>query len=257
MLNNLRLNSYNEPIFANCARKRSDKELSHGVTFLKDTDTGLSCDIIVDCGERYKKFNHPLCIYVVNGDEVVPVTVSEFPKTEEMNKVPIDVISFIIDNATLLKEFADMNISGPKFFNAIDSYMESKEKRGIVVEMSNYGPDDTGLPIWVYVDDTDSYIRSGHNGSYRIKFQQDKDIKDPERWMPVTIPGLKIMKSKNVPPCKEPKRNVNKVILWAKYNTDLLLKLKNKEITGKAFAKSMFTLKDIKVILKSEKISHG
>ena len=64
-------------------------------------------------------------------------------------------------------------ISGDEFFDLID-----KNQLSLVGEMSILSPDKTGLDIFVYVDDTGSFNTSGHNGSYRIKFQQDFTIGD-------------------------------------------------------------------------------
>lgn len=48
-----------------------------------------------------------------------------------------------------------MEIDGSDFFDGIEEYKENKLlERSIISEKSNYGPDKTGLPISVYVDDT-------------------------------------------------------------------------------------------------------
>lgn len=67
--------------------------------------------------------------------------------------------------------------------------------------------------------------------------------------MPITIPGLKIMEKGNIPPCKIPQKHVNMVLKWAKGNTELLLKLKNKEITPTEFNNSFKRMEEIEVIL--------
>lgn len=234
------------------ARKLDDEELSDGVTYLYTKDTGLSKDIIVDSAETYKYFNHPLCIYVVEDNNVFPIVVSQTPFTPFKQKVSPDIIMFVQHFASTLKELADMDIDSGDFFDMIEQYRDNlQQPKKMVIEMSNYGPDKTGLPIWVYVDDTGSYLNSGHNGSYRMKFQQDKGIKNPRLWMPIMLPDMIIMDG-NVPPCKEPQKNVNLVLKWAKGNLELLLKLRDKEITGREFKEQMKTMREITVITDSE-----
>ena len=111
----------------NFARTLGDEELSDCVTYMPSKDTKLPYDIIIDCGETYKYFKHPLCLYVVNGEsndpntEVIPVTISKNPSvingTNTLNVTPI--INFIRDNEEYLIKLANLEISGPEFF---DSY---------------------------------------------------------------------------------------------------------------------------------------
>lgn len=242
----------NETTYKTCnnfAKKRTDEELQDCVTYLKSDSTGLSCDIIVDCGETYKYFNHPLCLYIVNGEDVFPVLIAEQPSAPRGEKIPMDVIVFIQQNLQALRDLANLEISGDEFFDLID-----KNQLSLVGEMSILSPDKTGLDIFVYVDDTGSFNTSGHNGSYRIKFQQDKDIKNPRMWMPITIPGLKVMDKGKLPSCKEPQRDINLVIKWAQLNMELLLQLRDGFIDGKTFRKTMQKLTNVEIILKSETI---
>ena len=70
--------------------------------------------------------------------------------------------------------------------------------------------------------------------------------------MPVTIPDLRIIQNSKISPITIPQRQVNKVIQWAKENTDLLLQLKELKINGQQFKDRMKTMQDIEVLLKSE-----
>ena len=252
MLDGLRKKNDKSAFFKNCPTRRYDDELTEGVSFISGKSVGLPCDIIVDTGATYKYYNHPLCLFVINGDKVIPVTIQEQPLAKEGAMVPVEVISFIIDNLKILTDVANLKISGGEFYRRLREYVNSKNEVRLIGEMSNFGPEDTGLDVWVYVDDTDSYLKSGHRGSYRIKFQQDKDIWNQRKWMPITIPGLKIMKSKGIPPCKIKKSQVNNVIIWAKGNLDLLMALRDHVITGMEFEEKMLKYKDVKVLLDSK-----
>ena len=54
-----------------------DEELTEGVTYLYAKNTGLPFDIIVDCGRTYEYYGHPLCLYIVNGDNVIPINITK------------------------------------------------------------------------------------------------------------------------------------------------------------------------------------
>jgi hypothetical protein len=57
------------------ASKLSDSELED-FTYLSKTDTSLPYEIFVDSGQGYKRNRHPLCLYIVHGQNLIPVTVS-------------------------------------------------------------------------------------------------------------------------------------------------------------------------------------
>lgn len=96
-----------------------DEELSEGVTYLTKKDTDLSVDIIVDSGETYKYYNHPLCLFVVDNDTVHPVTISPNPSSNDDYLIPKDVIAFIEQNFITLIDFANLKIDGSVFFDSL------------------------------------------------------------------------------------------------------------------------------------------
>lgn len=205
-----------------------DEELSEGVTYLHQKDTGLHSDIIVDCGKSYELYNHPLCLYIVNENNVIPVDI--VPNIDANSSgIPEDITLFIRENYDALHAFADMVIDGPDFFDIVNNFKQSLvyHYSTLIAEMSNYGPDKTGLPIWVYVDDTNSYLKSGHNSSYRMKFQQDKDVSNPRMWMPIAIPSMEIMDSGKLPPIKIPHKHISLVMAWVNGNLQLLENLRD------------------------------
>lgn len=237
----------------NYAHKRTDEELQDGVSYFSTKNTGLSKDIIVDTGENYKYYNHPLCLYIVGKeDDVYPVTISNTPKSPTEIEIPVDIIVFIQNSIKPLSDVANIEIGAFDFIDYLKNYREQIANSKLVGEMANLPPKDTGLLIWVYVDDTGSYLKSGHNGSYRIKFQQDKSLKQPKMWMPMLIPSLEIMDNGKLPSIKIAQKEIEDVRAWAKGNLALLDKLKKLEIDGDCFRNSMKTLDDIKVILDSE-----
>lgn len=178
-----------------------DDELSEGVTYLTTRDTNLSADIIVDSGETYKEYKHPLCLFIVDGEIVHPITISNNPSATDGYEIPRDIFNFIVQNVDILFDFANMRMDGSKFFAFLREWKSGDNKTTLVAEMSTYSPESTELPVWIYVDDTGSWKRSGHNQSYRMKFQQDRNITSPRKWMPIAIPSLEIMDKETVPPC--------------------------------------------------------
>ena len=54
-----------------------NEELTEGVTYRYAKNTGLPFDIIVDCGRTYEYYGHPLCLYIVNGDNVMPINITK------------------------------------------------------------------------------------------------------------------------------------------------------------------------------------
>jgi hypothetical protein len=80
-------------------------------------------DIIIDTGEAYKYYKHPMCLYVVTGETVIPVTVSSNPKVYgDRDNVPSDVIQFIINNKTLLEDVANITIDSWDLFEGLEEY---------------------------------------------------------------------------------------------------------------------------------------
>lgn len=128
------------------AKNLQDEELTEGVTYLHIEETGLPYDIIVDCGKTYEFYNHPLCLYIVNGNDVIPIDI-----TEDINvssNCPPEIVMFIKDNYGALCAFANMEIDGPDFFDIIKDYKQkvnSYQYSTLIAEMSNYGLDKNGI----------------------------------------------------------------------------------------------------------------
>ena len=86
---------------------------------LSKRNTGLDIDIFVDDGGAYKRYHHPLWVYVRNGysdtNPIFHIEVSSTPCAPEItyNLRETDlnaVLVFISKNADLLKSFADEEI---------------------------------------------------------------------------------------------------------------------------------------------------
>ncbi|MBP5723968.1 MAG: hypothetical protein J6X18_10415 [Bacteroidales bacterium] len=228
----------------NYASKLCDNELND-YTYLSAKDTGLPYEIYVDSGQAYKRNKHPLCLYVVRGKNLTPVTISYTPVCLGRLADSKKVKDFIIRNYWALKQYADMDMDSGEFYDSID-FTYAQE---FLFEMGNLKPKLTGLPVIVWIDETQAYKRSNHNQSYRMKFQQDKDLKDYYSWMPLLLPSLEIHESDKIPPCKISQDEVNLVIRWAKLNIVGLMLLKDAKISGRDFKRDyMVDVDGVKVI---------
>jgi hypothetical protein len=109
-------------IFKNCPTSRWDKELSFGVSYIPSYETNLPCDIIVDTSGVYRHYNHPLCLFVVDGENVIPVTIEEIPKAKGSYDIPISLSLFIVDNLEHLVSTANPMADTGDLYDAIENY---------------------------------------------------------------------------------------------------------------------------------------
>ena len=72
-----------------------------GYTFLSKDDTALPFGLLVDCGQSYKYFSHPLWLYVIcNEGKLVPITIEEDPI----------VLGPEVDGLDVIKQYIRLNI---------------------------------------------------------------------------------------------------------------------------------------------------
>ena len=64
----------------NFAKTVYDEEVQDGVAYLEPSVTGLEYGLIIDETENYIIFRHPECVYVADGDRLVPITINGKPK---------------------------------------------------------------------------------------------------------------------------------------------------------------------------------
>ena len=102
-----------------------DEELMEYAWLRKD-NTGIDIDIFVDDGGSYKRYGHPLWVYVRNGytdnDPFFHVIVSKTPKLPKIdyniNSFQLNAVTAFIElNADLLKMLSDDEIDHLHFYN--------------------------------------------------------------------------------------------------------------------------------------------
>ena len=212
---------------------------------LSKRNTGLDFDIFVDDGGAYKRYHHPLWVYVRNGysdsDPIFHIEVSSAPYAPEIayNLKEIDlnaVLVFVLQNATLLKMFADEEIDHEEFYSLckpiIYSYSDSSSNHK-VFEMATLRPRTSGLPTILWIDE-------GTMPPHwkRIKFQASKDQLTTLNFSSMSIednPQIFNLPSKIDLSAKDIQRIKDFVIA----NKDNLLKVANKELNYEDFLKIM------------------
>lgn len=100
-------------------------------------------------------------------------------------------------------------------------------------EMANLKPEETGLPVIVYVSD-----KGNSQHGPRIKVQNDYSSKVTNDWFSITIEtNAKVPNSQSHIKIKVKDKDLVKVKQWISLNKDLLLKYWNGAITTTTFIK--------------------
>lgn len=100
-------------------------------------------------------------------------------------------------------------------------------------EMTNLKPEETGLPVIIYVSD-----KGNSQHGPRIKVQNDYSSKVTNDWFSVTIANdAKVPDSQSHIKIKVKAKDIDKVKQWVRLNRDLLLKYWNGTITTTTFIK--------------------
>lgn len=108
----------------NFAKTIYDDEFAEGVTFLSKKETNLPFDIFVDCGETYKYFKHPLCLYIINEENVFPVILSENPYSPLGETISKEVFDLIRQNLDILVNVANVAIDEGDFLTELEKRIQ-------------------------------------------------------------------------------------------------------------------------------------
>jgi len=223
--------------------------------------TNLPMRIFVDDGGAYKRHGHPLWLYICNGysseSPVLPVLISRSPSIPlaryHLNVSEQDlrkVFRFIRENYDLIWDLANDKIVNTEFKKTMKPLTESfGRNRMSINEMSKLTTDITKLPVDIWVDEIESFRKSGHYK--RIKFPARKDVK--------TSRGYSSLSITDEPQCFNipPKNDLTNATIQAlknfvkKYKFELsnLTSDENFQQTGKGI-----TLDEFKIILNGGKL---
>ena len=143
--------------------------------------TKLPFDIYIDDGNSYKNHKHPLWLYILKNDTLIPITIEQEPKVVEGEITKSEYISiseFICKYLKLLQDIADDLVDSSILNNNLQQQYRlvvENDNRGLLIEMARIRKDITGLPCDIYVDN--GPIHSGHEGSPHIKFPPNNECK--------------------------------------------------------------------------------
>lgn len=208
-------------------------------------ETGLDVDIFVDDGEAYKRYGHPLWVYVRNGyadtNSFFHIDVSHKPSIPNIkyniDKKELDaVLIFISQNADLLKSFADEKIEHAEFYDMCKPILFNyniPSTNPSVNEMSTLRPRTSGLPTILWIDEG-----SQPQHWKRIKFKASK-----EQMTTLDFSSMSISQNPEIfnPPKKYDltKKDLERIKEFVRRNEINLLKVANNQMTFKQFLKVM------------------
>jgi hypothetical protein len=179
--------------------KEDEDELMEFI-FLSKERTGLPVDCYADDGGSFKRHNHPLWFYACNGYgnqtfDVLPISVSDKPQilldNYQLKIADNDLTSiyqFIKANKKLLISLAFESIDNLYFLSRLDCHLldeNTKGERILLTEMSKVPANNTGLPIDIWVDENNKYLKGGHDP--RIKFPATKGEKNSHNYASMSI----------------------------------------------------------------------
>lgn len=208
---------------------------------LRKKNTGINVDIYVDDGGAYKRYGHPLWVYVRNGHDIMSpffhIEVSNNPilpnikyNISEMELQSI--LTFISVNAQLLEAFANDEVEHEDFYKLCKPIICNYTKDDID-EMSTLKPKTSGLPTILWIDEG-SHPQHGP----RIKFQASKD-----QVLTSNYSSMSISQEPEIfnPPKKFDlnKKELERIIDFVKLNEIYLLAVADGSLTFEDFLKVM------------------
>ena len=209
--------------------------------WLKPDFTGLNVDIFVDDGLSYQRNQHSLFLLVRNGYDrsimsFIPITISENPRIlDKYNRIRItrndlsNVLKFIQDNISIIKDLADNKINHTVFWNGVKPFKDSiTESTSMLNEMSMLMPEETNLPMEIWVDEVGSHKRHAP----RLKFRASNEQKTSREFSTMTLTNPP--KIENMPERTSLRtKDINKLKQFVVDNLELLLSLYNGQIDFK------------------------
>ena len=127
------------------------------------------------------------------------------------------------------------NPAKPTNYQSLIDIKENDSNVDGICEMANLRKDRSGLPVNLWLDDTQSYKRGGH--WKRIKFQTNtsNNVQSGEMGVITIEDNPKIIEGEKLLPAK----TINQILNWVKINKDALEKLSDEEIDILEFIQTM------------------
>ena len=226
-------------------------------TYCSKRRTQLPVDLFIDTSKIYEYFEHPLWLYFQNSynstdDLWLPIYVANQPElvykneivnisNNDLNKIILFIKKFkksLINVADEKKKYID-------FFKELKNYyfnetinLTSYIFGNNINEMANLDPDETGIPVKIWVDEKQSYKLGGH--TYRLKFAWPKEEKNSHNFVTMRFHDKEIEpeKYRNQIPGKLKKKISN----FIDANEQLLKDLADKKIEVEDFQMQVWPL---------------
>lgn len=201
-----------------------------GFDVLYTYETNLPHNIFIDDCQSYKTHNRNLCFLIFHNDIFYPFSIANGEIICE-NETPFNEEIYIKLGKCLFNELimcANEELFIIDMLHCIQKFSE-KNMELLKEYYIKLTPNQTGIQIPIYIDSTASFDKSGHNGSYRLKFQGSSDMKNTDEFIPMLLPSLEIPKEFESR-IKFSNKVVDDVREFAATNMDLLMKLSHKEI---------------------------
>ena len=206
---------------------------------LESSQTNLPIRCYVDEGLSYKRHRHPLWLYVTNGynhtPSIIPFSICANPTTlfnskdsnvrlsrQDINKVR----QFIRLNLKNLIQLGEGKIGFDAFCAIL---IPIKEEKSSLMEYRVLTPQQTKLPVNIWVDDGKTWQKSGH--APRIKIPYDTSNKNTRTWSAIKLAPTPQLVHDTLLPSKV----VRQILDFAQKNQQELLQLSNKEIDIQQF----------------------
>lgn len=232
--------------------------------------SNLPVEIYVDESFAYERFEHPLWIYFQNTYEegkrnFVPMLVETTSMAENYNlelfkEDYYKIQSFVFQLKHLLKLFANEKIKTNDFESAIKEYYsykslqeiynflnikfglvnqlnETSNNSNMLLEMATLEPEETGLPVKLWVDTAQEYKKGGHG--HRIKFQYAPHITKTKDYATFTIPEKEV---KNLPKKYYNIELINKINNFVSANEKYICDLADMKISLKIFKENLIKI---------------
>lgn len=195
---------------------------------------GVKVDLFAEDGGHCKAYGVKPCVYFRNGyddytDEKLPLILCEHPY------IPFHCsLNILTSDFRKLCDFIGKN---RKHFilmcdKKIDIFDEHKlyecKKKMLLNEMAIARPNETGLPMSIWLDTGETHKKSGHGK--RLKFRDKNSSSDSNSWLTLTIPDLELVGKTD-----RPIREIDLIRSFYIQNKSLVDKLLSKKIDDKYF----------------------
>ena len=190
---------------------------------LSTATTGVGVDLFVDDQMLFSRYEHPMWLYFRNGKqgdgkpfEVLPLSIKENPQVLKYDYVLriseeefYQICEFVRKNLRALGYMAIQHYNHQEFLKAVKPIRTRQE----VFEMATLLPEESNLPVSLWIDNTGAQYGSPHNGSLRIKFAPKKGSVHTRDMIPILVDKTNPQIPQSVLKTNPEARKVDKKIL--------------------------------------------